>query len=427
MTFMATATGTHVAGIIAAAGNNGIGTTGVMWRGQIMPLQVFDLFLVDAFEGIQNTLIIAAVEYAVENGARIINCSFGGYGESAALFDIFRLADQNGVLVVAAAGNESLNDDILPIYPAGYDLPNIISVAATDEDGRLAAYSNFGVESVDVAAPGGNFFFQHVQHHAPRPGCCCLPRTSRREGMPGRRGTGSRRGPSPSATIWCRTSYRIPSPITTKTRNPISRPVRPLPPKITGVCISSSKPGIFSRPTAIFSTWKGRRTVRIFPSIFRVTGSLTGFSRGIRSLNAWGSEEEIGPEFYLRFRLSSDDAVNYDGAYIDDIQLTGIRWAFTGDEYGYKSGTSMAVPVVSGVAGLVWSHRPELTHLKVKQAILAAVDRHETLENKVASGGSVNAASALLADPGAGGTDDGDGGGGGGGCFIDSLPWSLDF
>ena len=53
--------GTHVAGIIAAAGNNGIGTTGVMWRGQIMPLQVFDLFLVDAFEGIQNTLIIAAV------------------------------------------------------------------------------------------------------------------------------------------------------------------------------------------------------------------------------------------------------------------------------------------------------------------------------------------------------------------------------
>ena len=160
---------------------------------------------------------------------------------------------------------------------------------------------------------------------------------------------------------------------------------------------------------------------------FPVTGSLTGFSRGIRSLNSWGSEDEIGPEFYLRFRLSSDDAVNYDGAYIDDIQLTGIRWAFTGDEYGYKSGTSMAVPVVSGVAGLVWSHRPELTHLKVKQAILAAVDRHETLENKVASGGSVNAASALLADPGAGGTDDGDGGGGGGGCFIDSLPWSLDF
>lgn len=415
--------GTHVAGIIAAAGNNGIGTTGVMWQGQIMPLQVFDLFLVDAFEGIQNTLIIAAVEYAVENGARIINCSFGGYGESAALLDIFRLADQNGVLVVAAAGNESLNNDLLPIYPAGYDLPNIISVAAVDEDGALAAYSNFGVESVDVAAPGGNYF-SNIYSTTP-PDREVLFAEDFEAGEDAWE-TGYRFEAWSIAFIDDFMSNVIQDSIAdyheneesyVQTRAPIAAE------NYRGLHIQFKTRHLLETDRD-FLYVEGSTDGENFSVDFPVTGSLTGFSGGIRSLNAWGSEEEIGPEFYLRFRLSSDDAVNYDGAYIDDIQLTGIRWTFTGDEYGYKSGTSMSVPVVSGVAGLVWSHRPELTHLEVKQAILASADRHETLESKVASGGSVNAASALLWDRDAGATD---GDSGGGGCFIDSLPRSFDF
>lgn len=417
--------GTHVAGIIAAAGNNGIGTTGVMWRGQIMPLQVFDLFLVDAFEGIQNTLIIAAVEYAVENGARIINCSFGGYGESAALLDIFRLADENGVLVVAAAGNESLNNDLLPIYPAGYDLPNIISVTAVDEDGALAAYSNFGAESVDVAAPGGNYF-SNIYSTTP-PDREVLFAEDFEAGEDAWE-TGYRFEAWSIAFIDDFMSNVIQDSIADyheneesyiQTRSPIAAE------NYRGLHIQF-KTRYLLETDRDFLYVEGSTDGENFSVDFPVTGSLTGFSGGIQSLNAWGSEEEIGPEFYLRFRLSSNDAVNYDGAYIDDIQLTGIRWTFSGDEYGYKSGTSMSVPVVSGVAGLVWSHRPELTHLEVKQAILASADPHETLESKVASGGSVNAESALLWDRDAGATD-GDSGGGGGGCFIDSLPRSFDF
>ena len=414
--------GTHVAGIIAAEGNNGIGTTGVMWRAQIMPLQVFDLFQVDAFEGIQNTLILAAVEYAVENGARIVNCSFGGYGESAAMFDILDFADRNGVLVVAAAGNESINNDILPIYPASYDLPNLISVAATDEDGGLAAYSNFGVDSVDVAAPGGNYFSNILSTTPPDREVLFFEDF---EGGADAWETGYRF--EAWSTVFSKdfgskviqdsiADYHENEESYLKMRDPIRAE------NYRGLHIQFRTRYLLETDRD-FLYVEGSTDGENFSVDFPVTGSITGFSTGVRRLNGWGSEEEIGPEFYLRFRLAADDAVNFDGACIDDIQLTGIHWAFTGDEYDYKSGTSMAAPMVSGVAGLVWSRRPELTPYEVKRVILASTDRDETLEGKVASGGRVNAAGALLADPDAGGAD----GDTGGGCFIGSLSSALYF
>ncbi len=413
--------GTHVAGIIAAAGDNGIGTAGVMWQARIMPLQVFDLFQVNAFEGIQNSLILAAVEYAIDNGARIINCSFGGYGESAALFDIFRVADENGVLVTAAAGNESLNNDILPVYPAGYDLPNILSVAAVDEDGGLAAYANFGVLSVDVAAPGGNSFSNIYSTTPPAREELFFEDF---ESGGGAWETAYRfeewsivfRDDFASSVIQDSAGdYREGEESYIQTLSPIAAD------NYRGLHIQ------FSTRYALetdhdFLYVEGSRDGENFSVDFPVTGALTGFSAGINSLNAWGSEEEIGPEFFLRFRLVADDAVNYDGVYLDDIRLTGIQWRFTGGEYGYKSGSSMAVPVVSGVAGLVWSHRPGLTHHEVKEAIMASVDPHDSLADRVASGGRVNAAAALTVDLDEA-PDDGGDSGGGGGCFIESLPW----
>jgi len=93
---------------------------------------------------------------------------------------------------------------------------------------------------------------------------------------------------------------------------------------------------------------------------FPVTGFVTGFSNGIERILGWGSEDELGDAFYLRFRLETDESRTFAGSVVDDIILTGIRWEFEGDEYGFKSGTSMAAPVVAGIAGLVWSHRPEL-------------------------------------------------------------------
>ncbi|MGA1871523.1 MAG: S8 family serine peptidase [bacterium] len=79
----------------------------------------------------------------------------------------------------------------------------------------------------------------------------------------------------------------------------------------------------------------------------------------------------------------------------DGIGITGIFWNFLGDEYDHKIGTSMAAPVVSGVPGLIWSDRPGLTHLEVKDTILDSVDRLDSLSGKVLSGGRINAAKAL--------------------------------
>lgn len=145
--------GTHVAGTIAAEGNNDTGVTGVNWRASIMPLKFLGPnggFTSDA---------IKAIDYAVAEGASISNNSWGGGGYSQSLKDAITRADAAGHLFVAAAGNGGLDgvgddNDVTPSYPASYDNPNIISVAATDKDDELAGFSNFGERTVDLGAPG---------------------------------------------------------------------------------------------------------------------------------------------------------------------------------------------------------------------------------------------------------------------------------
>lgn len=140
--------GTHVAGTIAAIGNNGIGVTGVMWTAQIMPVRWLDA------DGRGNTADeISAINYASAMGAQIINISAGGRGYSQALKNAI---DASPALIVCAAGNDGTNDDQTFFYPASYASNNLITVAATDYNDNLASFSNYGVRSVHVAAPGVN-------------------------------------------------------------------------------------------------------------------------------------------------------------------------------------------------------------------------------------------------------------------------------
>ncbi|MEL7670801.1 S8 family serine peptidase [Methanobacterium sp.] len=140
--------GTHVAGIIAAAGNNSKGVTGVMWSATIMSLK----FLDNEGNGYVDDAV-SAIRYATKMGASIISCSWGGSEYSQALKDVI---DASSALVVCAAGNRGCgaNDDISPVYPACFTSKNIISVAATDTSDALASFSDYGLNSVDVAAPG---------------------------------------------------------------------------------------------------------------------------------------------------------------------------------------------------------------------------------------------------------------------------------
>jgi len=146
--------GTEVSGMIGAVGNNGIGVAGVNWDASIMVLK----FIRASGSGLTSDAA-DAINYAVANGARVINASWGASPYSQFLYDTIAAANDAGVLFVTAAGNggsDQVGDDndALPFYPASYALPNIISVAATDRNDLLARFSNYGATSVDLGAPG---------------------------------------------------------------------------------------------------------------------------------------------------------------------------------------------------------------------------------------------------------------------------------
>jgi len=140
--------GTHVAGTIGAEGNNGSGVVGVNWDVTIMPLR----FLGPGGGALSDA--VTGIEYAVDHGAHVINNSWGSYGYSNALRDAIAYANENGVLFTAAAGNEANNNDSYAFYPASYDVPNVVAVAATDPDDDRASFSNWGASRVDLGAPG---------------------------------------------------------------------------------------------------------------------------------------------------------------------------------------------------------------------------------------------------------------------------------
>jgi len=141
--------GTHVAGIIGAAGNNGVGVSGVNWNVKIMPLR-----FMDASGSGTTSAAINALEYAVANGARVSNNSWGGNSFSQALFDAVSAANAAGHMFIAAAGNETANNDAISHYPSSFNLNNVISVGASGNTDNLAGFSNFGATTVDLVAPG---------------------------------------------------------------------------------------------------------------------------------------------------------------------------------------------------------------------------------------------------------------------------------
>lgn len=145
--------GTHVSGTIGAEGNNGIGTVGVAWEVQLMGLKFLSAFgsgaISDAMEGIQ---------YARQFGVTIFNNSWGGSFPSAAFEDFNAGLEEEGVIMVVAAGNSSSDNSVSATFPANLPHGNIIAVAAHNRAGELASFSNFGKGWVDISAPGVDIY-----------------------------------------------------------------------------------------------------------------------------------------------------------------------------------------------------------------------------------------------------------------------------
>ncbi|MCC5843939.1 MAG: immunoglobulin domain-containing protein [Verrucomicrobia bacterium] len=141
--------GTHVAGTVAAVGNNGVGVVGVAWEAQIMGLK-----FLSAQGGGAIGDAITCLDYAIEMGAHLTNNSWGGGPPNQTLFELIQDARDADQLFIAAAGNSANNNDISPIYPATYPVDNVIAVSAINTVENLASFSTFGPSTVLLGAPG---------------------------------------------------------------------------------------------------------------------------------------------------------------------------------------------------------------------------------------------------------------------------------
>lgn len=143
--------GTHCAGTIGAIHDNKIGVAGVMADVTIIPVKFLDA-------GGSGTLenAIKSIDYATELNVDLMSNSWGGGGRSEAMFDAIKRASDKGIIFTAAAGNSSSNNDSDPSYPASYDVPNVVSVAALTAQNDLAYFSSYGKNTVHIAAPGHN-------------------------------------------------------------------------------------------------------------------------------------------------------------------------------------------------------------------------------------------------------------------------------
>jgi subtilisin family serine protease len=145
--------GTHIAGTIGAVGNNGTGTVGVAWKVQLMICQ----FLNSEGDGYVSDAV-QCLDYARTKGAKIVNASWYVTESSQALRAALESLRSQGVLVIAAAGNGGKDIDASPVYPPAFGLDNVITVAASTRTDALAGFSNYGSNTVQLAAPGTDIY-----------------------------------------------------------------------------------------------------------------------------------------------------------------------------------------------------------------------------------------------------------------------------
>jgi len=145
--------GSHTAGTIGAIIKNGVGVAGVAPNVRLMGIKFLSKSGQGSTEG-----AVKAIDYAVQNGANILSNSWGGRGDlgNSALSDAVKRVGEAGRLFVAAAGNDGKDNDADSVYPASFPHDTVLAVAATDETDKMAFFSNYGREKVDVAAPGVN-------------------------------------------------------------------------------------------------------------------------------------------------------------------------------------------------------------------------------------------------------------------------------
>lgn len=401
--------GTHVAGIMGAEGNNGLGVCGVNWQVKIMILKGFET----ASDGMDTSMEIEAIDYILTMKARGVNIvsvngSYGYIGEEDILEkEAIAALGEVGILFMAAAGNEGNNNDANPSYthyPSSCDLDNLVSVAASDANGQLAWFSSYGATTVDLAAPGDEILSTVMAEYYYTPAQGDLFYDDMESGT----------GEWTAEGTWDVTQEQAHSPVSGWSDSPGGRYDTNQDMMLTSPVIDLSQIESpialgfhmnYEIETAGIEYFDSLQIWYLAPGdnepVWVEIGAVAGSSNGQWEVFSYLIPERYFWEgFQFRFVLHSDYSIQKDGVYIDDV---GIGVAEADYPCEYYSGTSMATPQVTGAAGLVASAYPDLGAEEIKFRLLEGVQPMKTLENKVLTGGILNLAGALSGD------SDGDG------------------
>lgn len=356
--------GTHVAGVIAAVGNNGVGTSGVCWRARIMALRVMDA------AGGRTDTVIRGINYAVANGARIINLSLGGDGKDDALGDAIEYARRKGVVVVTAGGNGGRDiDESAAFYPCSFASDNIVCVAAVDEVYDFAWFSNFGARSIDVAAPGTNAL-------------------STRSGD-------SQLWSWDSGWQFCNGAWTTPAVCSTgqyanDADDRLSRTVDLSAEGILGAGVAGS----YLLKTADKADVLAASYDRDGLDPFDTNGGIVHIPDASQvSTFGLSLHDCLTPSWRAALRFTSGDAGTDSGPKLF-LSMLNLARAHTA-VFDYAGGTSMSTAYASGVAALVWAYNPNYTYADVVDVVKNSGNLSEKLRSRTASGRAVDASGAL--------------------------------
>ena len=405
--------GTHIAGTIAAVKNNNKGIIGVAPNAKIMALK----------SSLTTAENVKAINFAEQNGAKIINASWGGGSDNCDdTFDqtLYEAIQNFDSLFIAAAGNDSFEHDGLTYFdsPSDYGhttscwtgLNNLISVAATDQDDNLADFSDYGATFVDVGAPGTNIYSTIADSNL-------LYETFEEVTPPNIPSDWTKTGEwgtyeLDSGTFWGKVLYgdlNYPSYLD-NANTTITSPFYNLSNAMESTidfwtrCDTSyhlySEGSIFQDYMALEISMDGadffelKKWNELSIDIENESGEdSTGSAIQYYSLPI--PDNYLTSNFKFRLRWITDEVDNnYDGCLVDDINIT--KYSDGSDElYDYYQGTSMAAPHVAGLAALVWGYKPELSYTEVKDVILTTGDNLASLANKTVTGKRINAFNAL--------------------------------
>ena len=384
--------GVHTAGIIGAAGDNGIGISGVAQDVRIMPLRVCAYSPSLDQTACPLSSEIEAINYAGAHGARAANMSLGREGPSDPA-ELAAFAHNPQTLFVISAGNDGVSNDATPHYPCDYDpatsgvagaVDNIVCVAALDQADRLASFSDWGPTTVDVGAPGTEILSTYPYDTAIDETFAVNDFASKWSAT-GLSGGFARTNEAP-LTSWGMSDSPGAAPVLLSTRASTSAPVT-LPAGLRSCELDQTRWVSLGRT--------GTYTYRVVLNGVTIA-SASPSSSGSYFLPLDDADVAAGGRLQLSFSYSAGLLPSAsDGVWLTDIVFRCIEPVGQGTSYGYLDGTSMAAPFVTGSAALLYSLDPSASVTQVREALLDTVHPVASLAGRTTSGGRIDAAAAL--------------------------------